>query len=219
MTKRAIESTVFAAALSLVACRGSSQQPHDGGSPVLPDGGPAATLDGGPPPSLDGGPLPSLDGSLPPPVDADAVLAAGTHRLSFSIDSSSAALPVVGLDLTVQLPDGVQVAAAADGTGAIPRTALSAGSAVGTRNLMVGRYLAAVRQVRVSLTAPAKTAWSGEFARLTITIPAGTTIGAAELMKTVAGQFPAYRAVGLSTSARATVDLSSAVKAAVALLD
>lgn len=203
MTKRAIESTVFAAALSLVACRGSSQPAPDGSSPPPSDGRPAAIPDGSP----------------PPPVDADAVLAAGPHRLSFSIDSSSATLPVVGLDLTVQLPAGVQVAAAADGTDAIPGTALSVGRAVGSANLMVGRYLAAARQVRVSLTTPAKAAWTGEFARLTITLPVGATLSAAELVRTVGGHFSAYRAVGLSTSTRATVDLSNAVKPAVALLD
>jgi hypothetical protein len=203
MTKTALESTVIAAALLLTACGGDSSHPRDGSSPS----------------TIDAGVSPALDGGSPSPIDAGGVLAVGNHRLSFFLDWSSPGLPVNGIDLTVQVPDGVQVATTADGTGRIAPTALSPGSAVASGGLLVGRYLSGTRQVRLSLTTPASVQWRGELARLTIGIPAGTTITRTGLLKTVGESFPPDRAVGLSASSGGPVDLTSAVKAKVVLQD
>jgi hypothetical protein len=145
-------------------------------------------------------------------------LTAGSYQLSFSMAASSASAPVSGVDLTIQLPEEVQVDTTSDGTGRIPGSALSTGSAVSDASLLAGHHIPTGHRVRISLTTAATTAWNGEFARLKIAIPTGKTIAKSKLLETVGENFPAYKVVGLTNSPRSTITLTNYAKTSVAIL-
>jgi hypothetical protein len=148
----------------------------------------------------------------------EPVLPAGHYQLSFSADSTAGS-PVNGVDLTLQLPDGVTVPTAQDGTGQIPGSALSVGSGLkGTTSLIAGHYLANMHQARLSVTTTAATVWKGEFAQMTVTIPPGVYVSENALMKIVGAGFPAYKVMGLTATNHDTVSLTDQVQTTVKLL-
>jgi len=144
-------------------------------------------------------------------------LPAGNYQLSFSMDSSSASSPVNGVDLTVKLPSGVTIAS--DKTGRISNAALSTGSDLKGISLIVGQYAADKRQAHLNLTTTTATVWKGEFARMTVTIPAGVSVSEYTLMKTVMDDgFPTYKVMGLSASTHDTVSMTRDAQTTVKLL-
>lgn len=147
----------------------------------------------------------------------EPVLPAGNYQLSFSADSSASS-PVNGVDVTVQLPEGVTVPAAQDGTGRILSSALSAGSGLKGTSLIAGHYLADRRQARLSVTTAGTTVWTGEFARMTITIPAGASVSEQGLLRTVGSGFPAYKVMGLTATNHDAVSLTDQVQTHVNLI-
>ena len=147
-----------------------------------------------------------------------SALPPGTYHLSFAVATPTPAdAPIIGVDLTVPLPKGVTVATTTDGTGRIPDSALALGSALQDTSLILGRYQASQNQARLSLTTAPGTAWSGEFARLAITIPTGVKVTEYALTQGVLAQLPACNIVGL-TSSHDTVSLTSTVTTTLNLL-
>lgn len=142
-------------------------------------------------------------------------LPAGDYQLAFAVTAPPTGTPVNGVDMTIRVPDDVQVAT--DATGKLPATALSLGSAVSNTSLIVGQYASATRQLRVSFTTPAATPWQGEFARLKITVPKDK-IRESTLVKAVAEILPGYKAVGLVASSRSVVSLTESAKTTVSLV-
>jgi len=103
-------------------------------------------------------------------------LPVGTYQLALSVNANTSSTPVSGVDFTLLLPKGVNVATAADGSGQILDSALAKGGALPSTSLLVGRFSSAQGQIRLSLTASPKGGWTGEFARLAFTIPAGVAV-------------------------------------------
>jgi hypothetical protein len=142
----------------------------------------------------------------------------GTYQLSFSANPTGAAAPVGGVNLTLALPAGVTVATTADGTGQILGTSLTAGSALKGTTLLVGKYAPASNLVHFTLTTVAATAWSGEYARLKISVPAGATFTQQTLLAGVSGSFTGYKVVGLAGAGYDTTDLTGSVPSNVSLV-
>jgi hypothetical protein len=143
-------------------------------------------------------------------------LAAGSYQLSFALAAGNASVPVSGVNLTVSLPPGVSVATTGS-AGAIADTALVTGGALTGTSLVSGRYDASDQQVQLVLATVPSASWSGEFARLTVTIPADS-FTASSLATAVGTSFPAYQVEGLAASTHDPVLLSSLVTTTVTTL-
>jgi hypothetical protein len=143
-------------------------------------------------------------------------LTAGDYQLAFTMAAPSTGAPVNGVDMTIRVPDDVQVAT--DANGKLPATALSIGNAVSSTSLIVGQYASATRQLRLSFTTPAAAPWNGEFARLKIAVPQENKISESTLVKSVAEILPGYKVVGVVTSSRSTVSLTESAKTTVSLV-
>jgi len=144
-------------------------------------------------------------------------LAAGDYRLAFALPAQTGSTTAVnGVDLTVALPAGVTVATVDAGTGQIADASMAAGPALTGTSLMAGRFAAS--QAHVSLTTAASAAWSGDFLRLTVTIPAGVKVTEAGLLKTVSAGLAASTVVGLASTSHDTVTLTGTLAPTVSLV-
>jgi hypothetical protein len=142
-------------------------------------------------------------------------LSAGDYQVALTMAAPSTGAPVNGVDMTVQVPDGVQVAT--DATGKLAATALSIGSAVSSNSLIVGQYDSATRRLHLSFTTPKEAPWQGEFARLKIAVPKDK-ISEATLVKAMAEILPGYKVVGVVASNRSTVSLTESAKTTISLV-
>lgn len=150
---------------------------------------------------------------------SETPLAAGEYHLVFTLGApaaagASAATPVNGVDLAVVLPEGVTVAVLADGSHRIPAWALSVGSGVHGTSQLVGRYLADQRQAHLTLAVAPTAAWFGDFAVLTITVPADASVLQSALLQSSAAGLAGCTVLGLDASSHDTATLAGSLVSA-----
>jgi hypothetical protein len=149
-------------------------------------------------------------------------LAAGDYRLVFSLAPAAGPGPsatslVNGVDLAVTLPAGVSVATSVDGGNRIASAALSAGTGIQGTSMITGQYLAGQRQAHLSLTVAPTAAWSGDFAVLTVTIPAGASVPESALRQSVAAGLGNCTVLGMDSASHDSATLTGTLTAAMSI--
>lgn len=139
------------------------------------------------------------------PTATPGSLSAGAHTLSLSVAMApEVQVPVSGVSVAFVLPQGLTVATSESGAGRIVDSALVAGEAVVGQHLVSGSFSPSTRVVRVSMATVPSAAWSGEFARLTVTVPPGSTVRAADV-EGLGARLQGQKVVGVDTTRRTTV--------------
>ena len=157
--------------------------------------------------------------STPTTPPGPTPLSAGTHTLGLSVTmGSGASVPVSGVAVTVQLPAGVTVATGSGDPAAILDTALSAGSAITGTSVVSGSHSATTRQAKLTVVHGPTVTWSGEYLRLKVTVPSGTTVYATDFT-TLNATPVAIKVVGVDTTAHSTVVLTSQATATLRVVD
>jgi len=157
--------------------------------------------------------------STPTPPSGPTAMASGLHTLGLSVSTAAGAtVPVSGISITVQLPQGVTVATASGDPGAILDTALSSGSAITGTAVVSGSHSASTRQSRLTVVHAPTVVWSGEYLRLKVTVPTGVTAYATDFT-TLNATPVAYKAVGVDTTTHSTVVLSSQATSTLRVID
>ena len=146
-------------------------------------------------------------------------LSAGVHTLGLSVAMGSGTnIPVSGIAVTVQLPPGVTVATGSGDPAAILDTSLSAGSAITGTSVLSGSHSATTRQSKLTVVHGPTATWSGEYLRLKVTVPSGTTVYGTDFT-TLNATPVALKVVGVDTSAHSTVVLTSQATATLKVVD
>ena len=146
-------------------------------------------------------------------------LTAGLHTLGLSVAmGSGTTIPVSGIAVTVQLPPGVTVATGVGDPAVILDTALSAGSAITGTSVLSGSHAAATRQSKLTVVHGPTATWSGEYLRLKVTVPSGTTVYATDFTTLNATPI-SLKVVGVDTTAHSTVVLTSQATATLRVVD
>ena len=158
-------------------------------------------------------------GSSTPAPSGPTPLTAGLHTLGLSIAmGSGATIPVSGIAVTVQLPPGVTVATGSGDPAAILDTSLSAGSAITGTSVLSGSHSATTRQSKLTVVHGPTSTWSGEYLRLKVTVPSGTTVYGTDFT-TLNATPVALKVVGVDTTAHSTVVLTSQATASLRVVD
>ncbi len=157
--------------------------------------------------------------SSTPAPSGPTPLAAGVHTLGLSVAmGSGATIPVSGIAVMVQLPPGVTVATGSGDPAAILDAALSAGSAITGTSVLSGSHSATMRQSKLTVVHAPTATWSGEYLRLKVTVPSGTTVYATDFT-TLNATPAALKVVGVDTTAHSTVVLTPQATATLKVLD
>ncbi len=136
-----------------------------------------------------------------PPLAKKATIAfsaVSTSRLDSSIG---------GIDLTVALPQGMEVVTVGGGSGVIENGSINSGNALAGTNIAYGTYSASTRRVRLSMGTVSDAYRAGEFLRLTcrVTDDAAVSADALQALETslsvqkVAGYDPATKSTRILT--------------------
>ena len=158
-------------------------------------------------------------GSTTTPPSGPTPLTAGQHTLGLSVAmGGGTTVPVSGIAVTVQLPAGVTVATGSGDPAAILDTSLSAGSAITGTSVLSGSHSASTRQSKLTVVHGPTATWSGEYLRLKVTVPSGSSIYATDFT-TLNATPVAIKVVGVDTTAHSTVVLTSQATATLRVVD
>lgn len=136
-----------------------------------------------------------------------------TATVAFSVISTAKLpAPVQGITLVALLPAGTNVATDA-GSHTISASALTVGSGISDPNLLVyGSYSAAANKVKIGIVSTSTNLRGGEFARLTVSYPATSTLTASDFTTPNTPAFPSFQAAG-SDGSNSIFDLSGKLAA------
>lgn len=141
---------------------------------------------------------------------------AGTYQLSVQLaPAAGAGVPISGVDLTLALPAGVSIAVSNPATGQIDPAALKAGGAVTGTSVVLGTFLAAQKQVHLTLVAAPTASWGGEAFRVTFQTAGTITLKDLQALNST---LPGFRVAGVDTTAHSTVLLTSEVTSSLSIL-
>ncbi len=159
--------------------------------------------------------LSGCGGSDSSQVTDSYIFPAGTSTLAFTAMSTSL-LPtsISGIDFSITLPVGMNVATANGGSGPIEIASITAGSALAGTNLAFGSYSASTRTAHLSMATTSNSYRSGEFLRLACTVDPNTNITLGSL-KNANSPVLIQKAVGWDPSTLGTVLLTNQVRVAI----
>ena len=137
--------------------------------------------------------------------------AGGTAVISFSATGiTNLPVPISAIDMTVTLPQGINVTTVSGASGQLDTTTVVPGSALGGTNLAYGSYADATRTLQLSMATTSGSYRSGEFLRLYVKVPAGVnvTLGA---LRALNSPVALVKAIGYDPGTQNTVTLTSNV--------
>jgi hypothetical protein len=141
-----------------------------------------------------------------------------TATISFSVISTARlTAPVQGVQISALLPAGVTVATDAGST-TLSSAALATGNGITSANRQVyGTYSAAIRKVKITVVTTEDTFRGGEFAKLTVSYPATTTLTTTDFTSANAPLFPFFEAGGYVLGS-GSVDLTGKLRASLGVV-
>ena len=134
-----------------------------------------------------------------------------TAMISFSaVGITNLPVPISAIDMTVTLPQEINVTTVSGTSGQLDTTTVVPGSALGGTNLAYGSYADTTRTLQLSMATTNSSYRSGEFLRLYVKVPAGVnvTLGA---LRTLNSPVALVKVVGYDPVTQSTVTLTSNV--------
>ena len=135
----------------------------------------------------------------------------GTAVISFSAaGTTNLPVPISAIDMTVTLPQGINVTTVSGTSGQLDTTTVVPGSALGGTNLAYGSYTDATRTLQLSMATTSGSYRSGEFLRLYVKVPAGVNVTLGDL-RASNSKGVLVKAIGYDPVTQNTVILTSNV--------